>query len=93
MTSQVKIKKMYLPKNDWYNAYTDEKLGGEKEWSAKIPIYQLPIFIKASAIIPMQSLVQSTKDKPSDTLDINIYYGKEKNSFVYYEDDGSTINY
>ena len=93
MTSQDKIKKMYLPKNDWYNAYTDEKLGGEKEWSAEIPIYQLPIFIKASAIIPMQSLVQSTKDKPSDTLDIHIYYGKEKNSFVYYEDDGSTMNY
>lgn len=41
----------------------------------------------------MQSLVQSTKDKPSDTLDIHIYYGKEKNSFVYYEDDGSTMNY
>ena len=93
MASQDKIKKMYLPKNDWYNAYTDEKLGGEKEWSAEIPIYQLPIFIKASAIIPMQSLVQSTKDKPSDTLDIHIYYGKEKNSFVYYEDDGSTMNY
>lgn len=93
MTSQDKIKKMYLPKNNWYNAYTDEKLGGEKVWSAEIPIYQLPIFIKASAIIPMQSLVQSTKDKPSDTLDIHIYYGKEKNSFVYYENDGSTINY
>lgn len=93
VTSQEKAKKMYLPKNDWYNAYTDEKLNGAKEWSEEIPIYKLPIFIRSSSIIPMQSLVQSTKEKSSDTLDIHIFYGKEKNSFVYYEDDGSSMNY
>ena len=59
----------------------------------EFPVYQLPIYIKASSIIPMQSLVQSTKEKPSDTLYVHIYNGNEKNIFIYYEDDGSTLSY
>ena len=70
------------------NKNTDEKINGSKEWSAEIPTHQLPVFIKASAIIPMQSLVQSAKDKSSDTLFVQVYNGKEKNSFMYYEDAG-----
>ncbi len=41
----------------------------------------------------MQSLVQSTKEKPSDTLFVHIYNGDDLNVFEYYEDDGSTMNY
>ena len=93
VTSKENVKKMYLPKGDWYNIYTDEKLNGEREWSEEIPVYQLPVFIKASAIIPMQSIVQSTKEKPSDTLWLHIYNGKEKNSFVYYDDKGNGLEY
>ena len=93
LTSQEKEKKMYLPKGQWYNIFTDEKMEGEKEWAEEIPVYQLPVFIKASAIIPMQSTVQSTKQKPSDTLYLHVYNGKEKNRFVYYEDNGTDLAY
>ncbi|MGY0040169.1 DUF5110 domain-containing protein [Pedobacter sp. NJ-S-72] len=41
----------------------------------------------------MQSLVQSTQEKPTDTLVLHIYKGTLNNSFVYYEDDGQTFNY
>ena len=41
----------------------------------------------------MQSLVQSTKQKPTDTLQVHIFYGREKNEFTYYEDDGATFAY
>jgi alpha-glucosidase len=41
----------------------------------------------------MQSLVQSTKEKPTDTLFLHVYSGTEKNVFTYYEDDGSTLAY
>jgi alpha-glucosidase len=93
VTSAEKIKKMYLPKGDWYNIYTDEKIAGEKEWSAEVPTHQLPVYIKASAIIPMQALVQSTKEKATDTLSIHIYKGVDKNNFVYYEDAGDGFAY
>ena len=93
VTSQEKVKKIYLPKADWYNIYTDEKITGQKEFTEEVPIYQLPVYIKASAIIPMQTVVQSTKQKSSDTLLLHIYNGEEKNSFIYYEDAGDGFGY
>ncbi len=93
VTSAEKSKKLHLPKADWYNMYTDEKLTGDQQINMEAPIYTLPVFIKSSSIIPMQSLVQSTKDKPSDTLVLHIYNGREKNIFTYYEDADDGMDY
>jgi alpha-glucosidase len=93
LTSKKNIRKIYLPESDWYNIYNDEMISGAKEFITEVPTFELPIYIKASAIIPMQCLVQSTKEKPSDTLFIHVYNGDKKNVFTYYEDDGNTFSY
>ena len=93
MTSQETLKKIYLPGGEWYDLFTEEKLSGNQEIFREAPSYQIPLFVKSSSIIPMQSLVQSTKEKPSDTLIIHLYNGKEKNHFVFYEDDGKSFDY
>ena len=41
----------------------------------------------------MQNVIQSTNEKGDGILEINVWYGKEVNSFVYYEDDGSSYDY
>ncbi len=93
VTSAEKTKKFYLPEGEWYDLYSDERFDGKQELARECGIYEIPLFIRASSIIPMQSLVQSTKQKPSDTLFIHIYNGDEINVFEYYEDDGSTMDY
>ncbi len=93
VTSQEKSKQYYLPKGTWFDLYTDEVTDGEKTYAKEFPIYQLPVYVKASSVIPMQSLVQSTKEKPSDTLYVYVYNGVDKNSFTYYEDDGKSLDY
>ncbi|MBL0356422.1 MAG: DUF5110 domain-containing protein [Chitinophagaceae bacterium] len=93
VTSADRNKKLYLPKGEWYNIYTDERLTGETAHVEEVPIYQLPVFIKGSSIIPLQGIVQSTKENPSDTLQLHIYNGSEKNSFIYYEDEGDGFGY
>ncbi|HEX4849573.1 MAG TPA: glycoside hydrolase family 31 protein [Puia sp.] len=93
VTTQENMKKVYLPEGEWYDLFTEEKLSGKKELIKQNPVYQIPIYIKASSIIPMQTLVQSTKEKPSDTLFIHIYNGTRKNEFVYYEDAGDGQEY
>lgn len=93
VTSQEKTKKFYLPEGNWYNLYSDELMKGNQELTTDCPVYEIPLYIRASSIIPMQSLVQTTKQKPSDTLFVHIYYGNEANTFVLYEDDGSTLDY
>jgi len=93
LTSVEKSKQVYLPKGDWYNLYSDETISGQKEFTEDCPLYKLPVYIKASAIIPAQSLIQSTKEKPNDTLYIHIYSGTKKNTFTYYEDEGNGFGY
>ena len=93
VTSQEKTKKFYLPEGNWYNLYSDELMKGNQELATECAVYQIPLYIKESSVIPMQSLVQTTKQRPSDTLFVHIYNGNEANSFVLYEDDGSTLDY
>jgi len=93
VTSQEKSKKLYLPRGTWYNLYSDETLSGNQVINVECPLYHIPLFVKASSVIPMQSLVQTTKQKPSDTLFVHIYYGDQNNNFEYYEDDGATFEY
>jgi alpha-glucosidase len=37
--------------------------------------------------------VQSTREKPSDTLLVHVYFGNVKSSYTFYEDDGETLAY
>jgi alpha-glucosidase len=83
---------VYLPSGGpWYSLYTDSVLHS----SAIIPLTldRLPVFVRGGAIIPMESLVQSTAVAPSDTLWIHIYRGDAPSSFTYYEDDGNSFAY
>jgi len=93
VSSSEKVKSYYLPAGQWYNIYTDEILDGSKEYTSQVPFRQIPVFVKASSVLPMQSTVQSTREKPSDTLFVHVFYGSEKNSYTFYEDDGETMAY
>ena len=93
VTSKETIKKVYLPKGEWYDLFSEELHTGNNEIEKQTPIFQLPVFVKASAIIPMQSQVQSTMDKASDTLFLHVYNGKEKNNYIFYEDEGEGFAY
>ncbi len=85
--------KLYFPKSNWYDLYTDElNMGGTKKM-LELSLAKLPVFVKESSIIPMQSLVQSTSIAPTDTLVVHIYKGNATNHFIYYEDDGKSFDY
>lgn len=85
--------KVYLPKGLWYDLYNDKKLTGDTELVKELSITELPVYVKGSSIVPMQSLIQSTAEMPTDTLVMHVYNGSVPNKFVYYEDDGKTYNY
>jgi len=91
--SGISFAKIYLPAGEWYDAYTDERSKGEQEKVIELRPNLLPVYVKGGSIIPRQSLVQNTTEKPSDTLDLHIYQGSEPNTFIYYEDDGTSYDY
>jgi alpha-glucosidase len=84
---------VYLPDGDWYRLSTEEKFKGGKAVTVPAPLTDLPVFIKAGAIIPMQNVIQSTAEKGDGILEINVWNGDKANNFVYYEDDGASYDY
>ncbi len=84
---------VYYPKGEWYDLFNDAKIDGGKSNVLKLAEDELPVFVKAGSIIPVQSIIQSTSEKPTDTLAIHIYNGKEAGKFSYYEDDGTSFDY
>ncbi|MCW5917702.1 MAG: DUF5110 domain-containing protein, partial [Ferruginibacter sp.] len=93
VVSTKSIMKVYLPKGSWYDFYNDRKLEGESENYFDLSLSKLPVFVKEGSIIPMQSLVQTTAQLPTDTLMIHLYMGSQPNNFEYYEDDGRSFDY
>jgi alpha-glucosidase len=85
--------KIYFPAGKWYDMYTGEVQDGNQQKIVQLSMHKLPVFVKESSIIPMQSLIQTTAEKPTDTLTIHIYKGELHNRFVYYEDDGESYAY
>jgi alpha-glucosidase len=80
--------KVYLPEGGWYRLSNDTYFDGNKEIIAEAPLSDLPVFARAGAIIPMQSVVQNTTQRPDETLLLHVYAGREATRFQYYEDDG-----
>lgn len=89
--SNKQLTQVYLPEGSWYDFYTGKQYAGDQEIMVECLIDKLPVFAKGGSFIPMQTLVQSTSEKPSDTLFIHVYNGTEAGQFLYYEDDGVSL--
>ncbi|MCU0450039.1 MAG: DUF4968 domain-containing protein [Bernardetiaceae bacterium] len=96
--------KVYLPAGSWYNFYDNENQTGEEIAIAECPMERLPVYVKAGAILPMQSAVAHTGQPGDGILYLHVYYlpyvpGFEDDpnfgptEFEFYEDDGRTYAY
>ncbi|MFN3639314.1 MAG: glycoside hydrolase family 31 protein [Flavobacterium sp.] len=87
-------RRMYLPKGNWYNYWTNERVEGKKELWVKTDYNQIPIFIKEGAIIPKYPVQQYVGELEITEISLDVYYkiGKEKS--LVYEDaqDGYDYN-
>jgi alpha-glucosidase len=85
--------KVYLPEGSWYDFFTGRRYEGGQEIFTDSPLEKLPVFAKGGSIIPMQNIIQSTSQMPSDTLYLHVYYADRGSAFILYEDDGLTYDY
>ena len=84
---------VYLPEGNWYRLSSGEKYKGNQIITADAPLTDLPVFIKAGGIIPMQNITQSTNESGDGILYLHVWNGNQPTEFVYYEDDGLTYDY
>ena len=83
---------LYLPRGDWYDFWTEEKLTGGREINRSVDLATMPLYVRAGAILPLGPVKQYTAEKVDDSLTLMVYPGAE-GSFTLYEDDGATFNY
>jgi len=91
--SDATLAKVYLPKGNWYNFYTDQFYEGEQEIIVEAPIEIIPIFAKAGGIVTEQSVVQFWNDATDSILRLHVYKSDWQSKFIYYEDDGISYEY
>jgi alpha-D-xyloside xylohydrolase len=83
---------VWLPKGNWYDFWSDEKLAGDRVINYTAPIGTLPLFVKEGSIIPKANYALTTSAIANDSLNVHVYPGKNA-YFNLYEDDGISEAY
>ena len=92
LTAEETGRKVYLPAGVWYDFNTNEPLKGGRTYTIHPTMTQLPIFIRAGAILPLARPVEHIA--PDSQFDITCYvYGGEDAQGSLFEDDGYTFDY
>lgn len=87
------ITKVYLPEGQWYYMFDDRKYEGNQVIYQDCPLNYLPVYVKASAILALQSDISSTAQSHDGILHLHVYDGENSNEYLHYEDDGISKNY
>jgi alpha-glucosidase len=91
-TETVDAEEIQLPPGTWYDYWTSQQHASSEKIALHPALDELPLYIRAGAIIPMQAVVQNTEEKPNGPLEIKVYAGENCHGSLY-EDDGHTFAY
>lgn len=86
------VRKVYLPKGNWYDFWTNEKFAGSRTISRQVDLGTMPLYVREGAILPFDPVRQYTTEKVSGHTTLKVYSGAS-GSYSLYEDDGSTQDY
>lgn len=90
------VKSIYLPRGTWIDWFTGKSYAGgrsidyavdAKAWS------DIPLFVRAGAIIPVQPAMDYIGQRPVDTVMVQVFPSGRTTRFDYYDDDGETWGY
>lgn len=97
---------VYFPKDIWFNYHTGKKITGTDSYQGPFSTrpngaFQIPLFIKAGAIIPTMFIDNETMNisgkrfdgTTKNDLGLLIVGSTKQTSFTLTEDDGTTLNY
>ena len=85
----------FPPNTTWYHYYTGERYEGGKDGltvTLAVALEEIPVFVKAGAIVPMGPDVNYADELPLSPLTLDIY-PKGTSTYTLYEDDGESRKY
>jgi alpha-glucosidase len=86
---------VWLPQGDWIEWPTGKHFTGPTTQERLFSIDQVPVYLRAGAIVPMQPPMLYTGQKPVDPLILNIWplAPDASSSYEVYEDSGVAVDY
>ena len=84
---------VYFPRGrSWFDFWTGKSYAGGTTSSVEAPLDLIPLYVPAGSILPVGPPVQYAMERPSDTLEVRVYPGKNA-SFELYDDEGDGYAY
>jgi alpha-glucosidase (family GH31 glycosyl hydrolase) len=86
---------VWLPEGEWIEWSTGKHFRGPLEVSRKFSIREIPVYVRAGAIVPMAPAMRHTNEKPVDPLIVTVFppAAGQKSSYTLYEDAGNSRAY
>ena len=87
-TSQLATENVWIPEGEWFEWPTGRQIAGPIQLARNFSVDQIPVYVRAGAIVPMEPPMRYTGEKPVDPLILNIFPLKDgqKSSYTVYDD-------
>lgn len=86
------IRRLYLPRDVWFDFWTEERVEGGREIDRKVDLETMPLHVRAGTILPLGPVKQYADEPVDAPMTLVIYPGADGLSTLY-EDDGNTFAY
>ena len=93
--SGLATEQVWIPDGEWIEWPTGKHFTGPASVERSFSIDQVPIYVRAGAIVPMQPPMLYTGQKPVDPLIVNVWPLEPgtRSSYSVYEDSGVSVEY
>ncbi|CAD0008943.1 glycoside hydrolase family 31 protein [Flavobacterium chungangense] len=86
-------RRMYIPRGEWYNYWTNEFATGGREVWVDSKFDEIPVFVKAGSVIPKYPVQQYVGELEFDELVLDYYFKMGKEKSEVYEDAQDGYDY
>jgi alpha-glucosidase len=83
---------VYLPAGEWYDFWSGAHYTGHKGIDVPVTLASIPIFVRGSAFVFSQPVVQHTGEMPGKPLEVTLFPSGASERWLY-EDDGNSFDY
>jgi alpha-glucosidase (family GH31 glycosyl hydrolase) len=85
-------RELYLPRGEWYDWWTGERLTGGRKIRREVDLNTMPIYARAGSIIPLDPVRQYAAEPVSAPTTLLVHPGAD-GTFTLYEDAGDGPGY
>ncbi|HVO34474.1 MAG TPA: TIM-barrel domain-containing protein [Gemmatimonadales bacterium] len=84
--------RLWLPPGDWVEWSSGARLTGPRVLERSFALDELPVYVRAGAILPLQPSMERSGERPVDPLILDVFPGDSGSTRVY-EDAGDSEGY